>query len=62
MDAIRQAAENNPIGKFQLVFGEILESLFIERMDIKEELFARYILSVGYQSRYPSAVKSLRHR
>src|SRR5690606_27352205 len=32
VDAIRQAAENNPLGKFQLVFGEILESLFIERM------------------------------
>jgi type I restriction enzyme, R subunit len=43
VDAIRQAAENNPIGKFQLVFGEILESLFIERMDLNEELFARYM-------------------
>ncbi len=43
VDAIRQAAENNPIGKFQLVFGEVLESLFIERMDLNEELFARYM-------------------
>ena len=43
VDAIRQAAENNTIGKFQLVFGEILESLFIERMDLNEELFARYM-------------------
>jgi len=43
VDAIRQAAENNPIGKFQLVFGEILESLFIERMDLNENLFARYM-------------------
>lgn len=43
VDAIRQAAENNPIGKFQLVFGEILESLFIERMDLNEDLFARYM-------------------
>ena len=42
-DAIRQAAENNPIGKFQLVFGEILEALFIERMDLNEDLFARYM-------------------
>lgn len=42
-DSIRQAAENNPIGKFQLVFGEILESLFIERMDLNEDLFARYM-------------------
>ncbi len=43
VDSIRQAAENNPIGKFQLVFGEILESLFIERMDLNEDLFARYM-------------------
>lgn len=43
VDAIRMAAENNPIEKFQLVFGEILESLFIERMDMNEELFARYM-------------------
>jgi type I restriction enzyme R subunit len=43
VDAIREAAANNPIGKFQLVFGEILESLFIERMDLNEDLFARYM-------------------
>lgn len=43
VDAIRQAAENNPIGKFQLVFSEILESLFIERMDLNEDLFAKYM-------------------
>jgi type I restriction enzyme R subunit len=43
VDAIRQAAENNPLGKFQLVFGQILESLFIERMDLNEDLFARYM-------------------
>lgn len=42
-DLIRQAAENNPIDKFQLVFGEILESFFIERMDLNEDLFARYM-------------------
>lgn len=43
VDAIRQAVKNNPIEKFKLVFGEILESLFIERMDINENLFARYM-------------------
>jgi type I restriction enzyme R subunit len=50
VDAIRQAAENNPIGKFQLVFGEILESLFIERMDLNEELFARYMNDPEFKS------------
>jgi len=43
VDAIRQAAENNPIEKFQLVFGGILESLFIERMDLNEDLFAKFM-------------------
>jgi len=43
IDSIRAAAENNPIGKFKLVFGEILESLFIERMDLNEDIFARYM-------------------
>jgi len=50
VDAIRQAAENNTIGKFQLVFGEILESLFIERMDLNEELFARYMNDPEFKS------------
>jgi len=50
VDAIRQAAENNPIGKFQLVFGEILESLFIERMDLNEDLFARYMNDPEFKS------------
>jgi type I restriction enzyme R subunit len=50
VDAIRQAAENNPISKFQLVFGEILESLFIERMDLNEELFARYMNDPEFKS------------
>ena len=43
VDSIRQAAENNPLAKFQLVFGETLETLFIERMDLNEDLFARYM-------------------
>jgi type I restriction enzyme, R subunit len=41
--AITQAAQANPIDKFQLVFGQVLESLFIERMEINEDLFARYM-------------------
>lgn len=49
VDAIRQAAENNPIGKFQLVFGEILESLFIDRMDLNEDLFAKYMNDLEFK-------------
>ncbi|MGK7872310.1 MAG: type I restriction endonuclease subunit R [Xenococcaceae cyanobacterium] len=43
VDAITQAAQANPYEKFQLVFGQVLESIFIERMDLNEDLFARYM-------------------
>jgi type I restriction enzyme, R subunit len=43
VDSITQAAQTNPMEKFQLVFGQVLESLFIERMEINEDLFARYM-------------------
>jgi len=43
VEAIAQAAQANPLDKFQLVFGQVLESLFIERMEINEDLFARYM-------------------
>jgi type I restriction enzyme R subunit len=42
-EALRNAAEVNSLDKFQLVFREVLESLFIERMDLNEELFAEYM-------------------
>lgn len=40
---LKQAAQVNSIDKFQLLFKEALESLFIERIDLNEELFAEYI-------------------
>ena len=43
VDALQQAAQANPIDKFQLVFRQVLESLFIERMDLNEDLFARFM-------------------
>jgi type I restriction enzyme, R subunit len=43
IEAISHAAQANPKDKFQLVFDRILESLFIERMEINEDLFARYM-------------------
>lgn len=42
-DSLRRAAKANPADKFQLVFRETLESLFIERMDLNEELFTNYM-------------------
>jgi type I restriction enzyme R subunit len=42
-ESLRQAAEVNSLDKFQLVFRQVLESLFIERMDLNEELFTDYM-------------------
>ncbi|MBN2808062.1 MAG: type I restriction endonuclease subunit R, partial [Deltaproteobacteria bacterium] len=42
-EMLRKAAEVNSLDKFQLVFRQVLESLFIERMELNEELFTDYM-------------------
>ena len=42
-DSLRQAAAVNPEDKFELVFRNMLEQLFVERMDQNEEIFVRYM-------------------
>jgi type I restriction enzyme, R subunit len=42
-ESLQKAAEVNSLDKFQLVFRQVLESLFIERMELNEELFTDYI-------------------
>ena len=42
-ESLRKAAEVNSREKFQLVFEQVLESLFIERMELNEELFNAYM-------------------
>lgn len=42
-ESLQKAAEVNALEKFQLVFRQVLESLFIERMELNEELFAQYM-------------------
>lgn len=42
-ESLQRAAAVNPLDKFQLVFRQVLESLFIERMDLNEGLFSDYI-------------------
>ena len=42
-EALRKAAEVNSLDKFQLVFQQVLESLFIERMELNEGLFTDYM-------------------
>jgi len=46
---LQQAARINPEDKFALVFNNLLEALFIERMDQNEEIFARYMNDGAFQ-------------
>lgn len=48
--ALRQAAEVNPGDKFELVFKNLLEALFVERMDQNEEIFARFMNDKSFQN------------
>lgn len=42
-ESLQNAARVNSLDKFQLVFRQVLESLFIERMELNEELFTDYM-------------------
>lgn len=48
-NALRQAAAVNPGDKFELVFKNLLEALFVERMDQNEEIFARFMNDKSFQ-------------
>ena len=47
--ALKQAAVVNPGDKFELVFKNLLETLFVERMDQNEEIFARFMNDKSFQ-------------
>ena len=48
-DGLRQAAVVNPGDKFELVFKNLLEKLFVERMDQNEEIFIRFMNDAAFQ-------------
>jgi type I restriction enzyme R subunit len=48
-DGLRQAAAVNPGDKFELVFRNLLERLFIERVDQNEEIFVRFMNDAPFQ-------------
>lgn len=48
-DGLRQAAAVNPGDKFELVFKNLLERLFVERMDQNEEIFVRFMNDAPFQ-------------
>lgn len=48
-ETLKKAAEVNSLDKFQLVFRQVLEALFIERMELNEELFTDYMTKPDLQ-------------
>lgn len=46
---MQQAAAVNPEDKFELVFRNLLEKLFVERMDQNEEIFVRFMNDASFQ-------------
>jgi type I restriction enzyme R subunit len=48
-ESLQQAARINSQDKFALVFGSLLETLFVERMDQNVEIFARYMNDPAFQ-------------
>jgi len=48
-EGLRQAAQANSEEKFALVFNRVLESLFVERMEQNEDIFARFMNDQGFQ-------------
>lgn len=49
-ESIIKAAEVNPKDKFALVFKNLIMTLFVERIDQNEDLFARYMNDANFQN------------
>ena len=49
MILLEMAAQANPEDKFSLVFNNLLETYFIERMEQNEEIFARFMNEADFQ-------------
>ena len=48
-DELQQAAQANPVDKFELVFSRLLESLIVDRMDQNEAIFARFMNDAAFR-------------
>jgi type I restriction enzyme R subunit len=48
-EGLKQAATVNPSDKFELVFKNLLEALFVERMDQNEDIFVRFMNDPVFQ-------------
>ncbi|MCC6311615.1 MAG: DEAD/DEAH box helicase family protein [Trueperaceae bacterium] len=59
---LRQAAEVNPEDTFELVFKNLLERLFVERMDQNEEIFVRYMNDAAFRELVSGRMSSEAYR
>jgi type I restriction enzyme R subunit len=59
---LRQAAIANPGEKFELLFKNLLEALFVERIDQNEEIFVRFMNDRAFQSLVTGWLSSEAHR
>lgn len=57
-DSLRQAAAVNPKDKFELVFKNLLETLFVERMDQNEDIFAKFMNVKPFQQAVTTGLAS----
>jgi type I restriction enzyme R subunit len=48
-EGLKQAAAVNPEDKFQLVFKNLLDKLFVERMDQNEDIFVRFMNDAAFR-------------
>lgn len=61
-DDIIKAAEINSKDKFELIFKNLLQNLFIERIDQNEEIFARFMNDVSFQKLVTELMSSQAYR
>jgi len=61
-EGLKQAATVNPGDKFELVFKNLLEALFVERMDQNEEIFTRFMNDAAFQKLVTSWLASEAYR
>jgi len=61
-EGLRQAAAANPGDKFELVFKNLLQTLFVDRMDQNEEIFVRFMNDLPFQKIVTSWMASEAYR
>jgi len=53
-ESVQQSAAVNPKDRFELVFGNLLQKLFVDRLDQNEEMFVRFMNNSAFQKQVTS--------